>query len=360
MRKGALLLLNSLGFGTKKLNSLMESLAAPEGIFTVSEKDLLRAELLTHADRQAILRGRDSDFLKKELRLIGDEGVQILDYQDPGYPSLLREVSGRPIVLYVKGNAAVLNKISFAIVGTRVPTLYGISMAQEYASRLSALGLVIASGLARGIDTAAHRAALVHGETIAVLGSGLGSIYPKENSVLARAISDKGAIVSEFAITTPPRQENFPRRNRIISGISKGVLVVEAAARSGALITAHYALEQNREVFALPGNADSPLSKGAHALIKEGAKLVDCIEDILQELNIKFEALAPAEAAVTPALDADENSIYGLITPDGVGIEEILARSRCTQALVSKVVLDLQLKGLIKEVRPSCFAKLSY
>jgi len=194
------------------------------------------------------------------------------------------------LVLYINGNKAALNKSLFAIVGTRNPTAYGISMAQDFSYNLSLLGIVIVSGLARGIDTAAHKGALKKGQTVAVLGSGLLNIYPRENTHLAERIAEKnGAVVSEFPLHMAPRRENFPRRNRIVSGLSKGVLVVEAAARSGALITAHLALEQNREVFALAGRADSLVSKGAHLLIKEGAKLVDSIDDILEELNISFE-----------------------------------------------------------------------
>ncbi len=200
---------------------------------------------------------------------------------------LLKEIANPPLVLYVKGKEEILKELLLAIVGSRLPSAYGRGMAYDYASQLSLLGIGVVSGLARGIDTAAHQAAVKNKGTVAVLGSGLLHIYPQENSPLAEEITRNGALVSEFPLKTSPLKDNFPRRNRIISGLCRGVLVIEAALRSGALITARLACEQNREVFALPGKADSDLSKGTHKLIKEGAKLVDSLEDILEELNLQ-------------------------------------------------------------------------
>ncbi|UCG35358.1 MAG: DNA-processing protein DprA [Candidatus Omnitrophota bacterium] len=289
MAKQGSIFLNLLNLAPKKLDNIISFLDDPDLIFTASRKELRAIASLYPKDIEEIVSKRESGALEEELKSIERKNIKVIDLFDDDYPELLRQISFPPLVLYVKGKSQVLNKPLFAMVGTRMPTKYGIAMAQEFSHNLSMLGFVIVSGLARGIDTASHRGAIKKGETIAVLGSGLLNIYPRENTNLAEKISEQGAVLSEFPLYASPRRENFPRRNRIVSGLSCGVLIVEAAARSGALITAHLALEQNREVFALAGRVDSPVSKGAHILIKEGAKLVDSIEDILEELNISFE-----------------------------------------------------------------------
>ena len=217
------------------------------------------------------------------------------------------------------------------------------------------LGMKIVSGLARGIDSAAHKGALRGGETIAVLGSGLLNIYPKDNRNLAEKIIEQGAVISEFPSCYPPLKENFPSRNIIISGLSRGVLIVEAKERSGALITARFALEQNREVFALPGNIDSPLSRGTHGLIKEGAKLVGSLEDILEELNINFSG---RDSSLN--LSSEEKMIFDIIETGGKFLEEILAKSELEKGLINKAILNLQIKGLIKEPKPFYYTRRVY
>jgi DNA processing protein len=355
MAKKGSILINLLKFLTpQKTEAIISYLSDPDKIFEVKMKDLQGVSLLSNKDVEKILLMRDSGTLEKELKLLEKEKIEAIDIFDATYPALLKEISHPPLVLYAKGNVDVLNKFLFAIVGTRIPTLYGISMAEELSYKLSSLGLVIVSGLARGIDTAAHRGAIKTGETVAVLGSGLLNIYPPENKSLAEQIISKGVIISEFPLKQPPLKENFPRRNRIISGLSKGVLIIEAALRSGALITAHHALEQNREVFALPGKADSPLSKGTHLLIKEGAKLVDSIEDIVEELNLKFEE----EEENVIKLDSQEKKVFDIISREGIYLEEIIIKSNVEQALINKIILNLQLKGFIKEVKPSCFTRI--
>ena len=243
---------------------------------------------MTQADIREFLNLRNSKALEKELALVEGERIDCLDIFDKDYPVLLKEISNPPLVLYTKGNRRLLNEFLFAIVGSRSATAYGISIACDFSRSLTSLDVVIVSGLARGIDTAAHTAALDNGQTIAVLGSGLLNVYPRENKKLAEDISKGGLLVSEFPLFEKPQRENFPRRNRIVSGLSRGVLVVEAALRSGALITARLGCEQNREVFAVPGNINSLVSKGTNSLIKDGAKLTDCLEDILEELKIEF------------------------------------------------------------------------
>lgn len=337
----------------KKIEDIISHFEDTEKILSVRDNDLRRTPSLNDKDIRAIINTLNSGSLEKELKLIEKEKITVIDIFEPSYPALLKEISHPPLVLYLKGDIAALNKFLFAIVGTRIPTLYGISMAQDFSQRLASLGLVIVSGLARGIDTAAHRGALKTGQTLAVLGSGLANIYPRENKKLFEQITAKGAVISEFPLNEPPLKENFPRRNRIVSGLCRGVLIVEAAEKSGALITAHLALEQNREVFAIPGKADSPLSKGAHLLIKEGAKLVDCLEDILEELSIEFEGVEK----VQPTLNLLEQKIFEIIGSEGIYLEEIILKSQIEQSAINRILLDLQLKGLVEEAKPFCFVR---
>lgn len=288
-KKGAILL-NLLNLTPQKISNVLSAFEDIDEIFKADAKRLREVPYLQDKDVEKILSRGTSRVLEQELELIAKENIDCLDIFDQDYPSLLKEIGNPPIVLYLKGNRKVLRKFLFAIVGSRKPTSYGISIAGDFSDKLSKRGMVIVSGLARGIDTIAHRKAIKGGGTIAVLGSGLLNIYPRENKGLIREIASSGAVVSEYPLFTSPLRENFPRRNRIVSGMSRGVLVVEATSRSGALITAHSACEQNREVFAIPGSINSSLSKGTHILIKEGAKLVDCLDDILEELNISRAA----------------------------------------------------------------------
>ncbi|UCD15781.1 MAG: DNA-processing protein DprA [Candidatus Omnitrophota bacterium] len=287
MTKQGLIFLNLLNISPKKIYDIISALGDPQRIFAETESSLRRIPSLTAKNIAQITNLRKSKVLDKELLLIEKEKIDIIDIFDESYPPLLKEISYPPPVLYLKGEKSVFKKPLFAIVGTRTPTLYGISTAARFSYELSASGLVIVSGLARGIDTVAHKQAIKVNGTIAVLGSGLLNIYPRENKRLAKKITETGAVISEFPLNTPPLRHNFPRRNRIVSGLCCGVLVVEAAGRSGALITARLACEQNREVFAVPGKTDSFLSKGTHLLIKEGACLTESIDDILDELNIR-------------------------------------------------------------------------
>ncbi|MCF7907760.1 MAG: DNA-processing protein DprA [Candidatus Omnitrophica bacterium] len=295
MAKKSSILLNLINLSPKKIKDLVASFSDLDSLLRVNVAELREISSLTNNDIEKILKFRNSKVFDDELRLIEKNKVICLDIFDPGYPSLLREIDSAPLLLYLEGDLTVLNKPLFAIVGSRNATNYGISLAHDYAVKLSSLGIVIISGLARGVDTAAHKGAIETGETVAVLGSGLLNVYPRENQALFEKITAKGVVISEFPLNTPPLPENFPRRNRIVSGLSCGVLVVEAAKRSGALITARLACEQNREVFAIPGPVNSLLSKGPHFLIKDGAKLVETLEDILDELNINFDKFKDKE-----------------------------------------------------------------
>ena len=276
MAKPGSILLNYLNLGPKKVEQIISAIGDIDNIFKAS---------LNGKGFERILSFRDSKEFKRELRLIKEEGITCLDIFDNDYPEILKEIPHPPLVLYLKGKLKSLKNNLFAIVGTRLPTAYGVFQARRFSRELAQAGFTIVSGLAKGVDAVAHSEAIKYGETIAVLGSGLLSVYPRQNAALAQEITKRGLLLSEFPLFCEPSRENFPRRNRSVSGLSLGVLVVEAAQKSGARITARLACEQNREVFVLPGNIDSPLSKGNHILIKEGAKLTDCIEDILEELK---------------------------------------------------------------------------
>jgi len=280
---------------------------------------------------------------------------------DALYPENLKTIHYPPPVLYFKGTIKESDKNSISIVGSRKATYYGKMVAEKLSKDLSLAGLTIISGMARGIDTAAHKGVLsVNGRTIAVLGCGIDHIYPPENRRLAQEIEASGAVISEFSLSTLPERQNFPRRNRVISGLSLGTVVVEAAEKSGALITADFALDQGREVFAIPGNINSPLSNGSHNLIKQGAKLVNNYQDILEEIHTVLPKITTVkEIAIKDAsLGEKEKKIYRLITKEPIQIDEIIETSKLSAGKVSEILLNLELKDLIKEIEGKRFITL--
>ncbi|OGT37395.1 MAG: DNA protecting protein DprA [Gammaproteobacteria bacterium RIFCSPHIGHO2_12_FULL_38_14] len=277
----------------------------------------------------------------------------LLTYTDDDYPFLLKQIPDPPLVLYVKGNKSILSQQQLAIVGARHPTQEGKTNAEQFAFSLSRANLVVTSGLAIGIDSASHRGALLaKGHTIAVLGTGLHHIYPRSNHKLAdEIVSNGGALISEFPLTTPPYSYNFPRRNRIIAGLSLGVLVVMAAIKSGSLITARYALDFNREIFALPGSIHHPLQKGCHYLIKQGAKLVENETDILEELGIICKTNPPFEGnslSYQNDLSPEYQQLLQRIDYEVTDLDTILLQSRLTAGEVSSMLLILELNGYIQ------------
>jgi DNA processing protein len=282
-----LILLNMVeGIGAIKLKVLLDEFKEPDKILKASVDKLQSLKGIGPILARSIKNSGLKYNIAKELELIKKANVDILTIFDKGYPENLKNIYDPPVVLYIKGRMIKEDELSVAIVGSRKCTYYGMNMSGKIAETLAACGVTVISGLARGIDTAAHKGALKSGRTIAVLGSGLGNIYPAENKLLAKEIAQSGAVISEFPMQMPPERQNFPRRNRLISGMSRAVLVVEAANKSGALITADFALEQGRDVFAVPGSVDRLSSMGTNALIKQGAKLVESAEDILEELKI--------------------------------------------------------------------------
>jgi len=300
------------------------------------------------------------DLSRKALALawLALDGHTLLPIDSPDYPALLREIPARPLALFVAGDPGTLALPQLAIVGSRNATPGGLQTAGAFAHCLASAGFCIASGLAEGIDAAAHRGALrAGGPTVAVCGTGLDRVYPRRHAALAREIASQGALVSEFAPGTGPLASNFPRRNRIISGLSVGTLVVEAAARSGALITARFALEQGREVFAVPGSIHSPQSRGCHRLIRDGARLVETAADIvgevgglLQQLGLLASAPVSVSDEGAAALDEGPQRLLELLGWDPVDMDTLVIRSGLTAAELSSMLVPLELQGLVRSL----------
>ncbi len=290
-----------------------------------------------------------------DLKWCEKNACRVLCLEDDSYPPLLTQTTDPPLVLFVKGEVDLLSQPQIAMVGSRNPTVYGKEQALQFAKCLAKSGLIVTSGLALGVDTESHRGALaVDGKTIAVLGTGLATIYPSSNRQLAETMLEKGAWVSEFSPFELPRAKNFPRRNRIISGLSVGVLVVEAAMRSGSLITARFALEQGRDVFAIPGSIHNALARGCHELIRQGAKLVEKVEDMLSELGAMFAYVSPDNPIIkTPNLekiDVKSKALLQQIAYEVTSLNVIILRSGLTASQVSSMLLSLELLGCIKSV----------
>lgn len=288
------------------------------------------------------------DLIKADLAWAEQPNHSLLTIHHPLYPARLLEIASPPPILFVAGDANLLTKPQLAVVGSRNPTPTGEDVAYQFSKALSQAGLVITSGLALGIDAAAHEGVLSNsGETIAVLGTGPDILYPRRHANLAKKILEKGCIVTEFPTGVTPIASNFPRRNRIISGLSLGVLVIEAAYASGSLVTAKYALEQNREIFAIPGSIHNPLSRGCHLLIKQGAKLVETVEDLLEELHGVHSKHSPTKQPKKTENIPDFLSHLGFET---TSIDLLISRSGLTAEEVSSILLVLELDGFIKNV----------
>ncbi|AFJ03078.1 Rossmann fold nucleotide-binding protein Smf possibly involved in DNA uptake [Methylophaga frappieri] len=346
-------LIRTKGVGPATFAKLLDQMPDPMAIFgqptqLVGINTELRDALL-HPDWQQVV--EDLQWLDKPDR-------HIVTLDDDRYPTLLREIADPPPLLFVQGEVSCLQDWQLAIVGSRHPSAGGRDNAFEFARYLAGGGLHICSGLADGIDAAAHQGALAAaGKTIAVVGTGLDRVYPAKNRDLAHQIAAQGAIISEFPPGTPPRAENFPRRNRLISGLSLGTLIVEAAVRSGSLITARMAMEQGREVFAIPGSIHNPLARGCHQLIREGAKLVETATDILDELGAiaEFAQQSPVEtrsADMANAVETDDEyqMLFEHLGFDPISIDMLVARSGLTAEAVSSMLLLLELQGRVSSL----------
>ncbi|MDD5295469.1 MAG: DNA-processing protein DprA [Rhodocyclaceae bacterium] len=330
------------GVGGESQRALLANFGLPAQIFTAGRAALAR--VLTGKQADALLADETGEAVAAALAWAAEPGNHVLTLADPGYPQKLLEIPDPPTLLYVKGRCELLNRPALAVVGSRNATAQGLVNAEAFAATLSAGGMTIVSGLALGIDAAAHRGGLKgSGGTIAVVGTGADRTYPAGNRELARAIAERGAIVSDFPLGTPAIAGNFPRRNRLISGLSRGVLVVEAAERSGSLITARLAGEQGRDVFAIPGSIHSPLSKGCHRLIKQGAKLVDDARDILEELTPG----SPRASAVMPAAEGDAARMLDALGFDPCDLDTLVQRSGLSPQALSSFLLQLELDGQV-------------
>jgi len=362
----AYLALNMLpNIGPVRVRTLLEVFGEPQSILEATTSQLTRINGVGPEVANSITRWRELADLDGELKRIEKDGAHVITQLDAEYPSLLKQIASPPLVLYVKGRLDPRDSRSIGIVGSRRTTLYGRETAQKLAIQLAHCGMTIVSGGARGIDTAAHEGALkIQGRTIAVLGCGLDVIYPSENKELFEQIAATGAVISEFPFGTEPDKQTFPMRNRIVSGMTLGILVVEAGPTSGALITVNFAMEQGRQVFAVPGRIDSALSKGPHRLIQEGAKLVEDAEDILEEFEYLFskkERTSTTEAAGTiaaPNLTGTESKLYELVTNDEVTIDELIRASGLTTAVVSATLLALEMKKLVRQLPGKRFARM--
>lgn len=339
----------------RHVTSMLKSFDSIDELVTASRSDLVSAGFTETT--AAEIAEPDQKQLELCHRWLAGEDRRVINITEGEYPPLLREIADPPVLLFVQGNAGVLTLPQLAIVGSRNATASGCETASRFAAHLGASGFCIASGLAIGIDAAAHRGALSeHGLTVAVFGTGPDQVYPARHAELADAIAVNGALVSEFPPGTPPRRAQFPKRNRIISGMSVGTLVVEAGLRSGALITAKTAAEQGREVFAIPGSIHNPTARGCHQLIRSGAKLVETADDIIEELSGLLAEISPCVKQNKPAgktiskaeVDPDYQRLLGLMGWDPASVDALVDRSGLTAEEVSSMLLILELDGRVE------------
>ena len=342
------------GIGGETQRKLLAAFGLPEAIFAAGR---LAARAVV-GDRADLLFDFDpSESVDRSLTWAAQPGQHIITLADAAYPQALLEIADPPSVLYVRGQIDLLQKRGLGVVGSRNATPQGLQTAENFSRTLAAKGLAIISGLALGIDAAAHRGALAAGgETIAVIGTGADRLYPARNRELAQAIVEHGAIVSEFPLGTPAIAANFPRRNRIISGLARGVLVVEAAPESGSLITARLAAEQGREVFAIPGSIHSPVARGCHKLIKQGAKLVETAQDILEEFGDYTE---PVRAIPDAPLATDSSLLLNALGHDPCTLDDLVVRTRLPADQLLTELLTLELAGRIATLPGNRYQRLA-
>jgi DNA processing protein len=357
------------GLGAASIRRLVEHFGSPGRVLQASAGALAQVQGLRR-DTLAALQGINKDDIASralaELDKIKQQNIELITWDDDRYPDLLRTIHNPPMVLYLKGSVAALQAPGLGMVGSRAATEYGKEVAHSFGRALAGRGFAIISGLALGIDAAAHQGALAaDGSTIAVLGCGLDKEYPPENRKLYREIPAAGALISEYPLGTPPDSFRFPARNRIISGLALGVVVVEASKRSGSLITAQHALEQGREVFAIPGRVDSIKSAGTHFLVQQGAKLVHSIDDILEELPMTtFAGRGSAVSVATSngrgseaaGLTGDEALLYSFLDVYPKNIDDLARAANVIPQRASEILLLLELKGVIKALPGKCYA----
>ena len=352
------------GIGNILCVSLIEQFGSPEAVFSKSIHALCSVSGMDKKSAEAIANFRSWDQVSRHLEIMNKNDIQIVTYQDDLYPSNLQNIFDRPVLLYVRG-CLKTKDIPFAVIGSRRASTYGRYTTERISRELALQGVSIVSGMARGIDSSAHQGALsASGRTIAVMGNGLDVIYPPENNNLFFDVIQHGAVISEYPPGMPPLPHHFPARNRIISGMSYGVLVVEAGEKSGSLITARLAMEQGRDVFAIPGAIDSAFSRGTNSLIKQGAKLVECIDDILEDIVPQVDHLNPRKTEgrdntltsrttddkdVAGTLSGTDRMITGILTKEKAHVDDIIAETNLGPQVVMSSLIILELQGIIEQ-----------
>lgn len=336
----------------KRLWSLLRHFRSPRAAWEASPRELAGAPWSGEESPEELARRRAGLDPVKEAEKLQCAGVDFICCDDPGYPENLLQIFDPPPVIFIKGSLRPSDKLAVAVVGSRKPSPYGLLVAEKLAKDLAALGITVVSGMARGIDTAGHKGALAGGgRTVAVLGCGPDVVYPRENKKLVDRIVENGAVISEYPLGTIPEPWHFPARNRIISGLSLGTVVVEAAEKSGALITADFALEQGRDVMAVPGNVVSPLSRGPHRLIRQGARLVEGAGDIIDEMGLERLFPVPEESSGGKfKMSAEEEALYRLLSLDPVPLDELIDRTGLPPQKVMAALMYLEIKGLTRQM----------
>ncbi|MFZ4766407.1 MAG: DNA-processing protein DprA [Roseimicrobium sp.] len=363
-RTEAYLALNLLPkIGPVRVRKLLEVFKTPENILSAKFPDIRAVSGFGEDLADTVANWKTRIDLDRELRRIDEEKLTLLTPEDPLYPKLLRGIYDPPLLLYVRGELTERDHHALAIVGSRHATQYGLATSKKLGFQLAYAGYTIISGLARGIDTAAHEGALAgKGRTVAVIGAGLGKLYPPENKALAEKIATQGAVVSEFPVDYPPDKQTFPMRNRIVSGWSCGVIVTEAPTRSGSLITAQQAAEQGRTVYAVPGNIDRPSSHGCNRLIQEGAKLIMDGADVLDDLHSLFptQPTAPKLEQAKPgvSLSGDEETIYAALGTSETHINDLVEKTGLAISQISSTLMRLEIKRVIKQLPGKCYVRL--
>ena len=345
--------LNLLSIGYRSVLLLKNRFGSLTEAVNASERDLLQVKGLRKNTIRNIIEKRDSSIVDKELKLCEKNGCKLITIDDEDYPEQLKQISLPPLVLYIRGEFKPEDSNAIAMIGTRKPSQYGKKIMRKLSYDLAERGVTIVSGLAKGLDSYAHASALeANGRTIALLGSGLECLYPRENKKLARQIEKSGAVISEFPLETAPFKSNFPIRNRIISGLSLGTIVVEAALKSGSLITAGFALEQNRTIFAVPGNVDSPYSEGTNNLIKQGAVIANNADSIFNEIPYlnKSINIAGVKNEKQQKFSKNERTIVDLVSKQIIHIDEILDKTEFTAPELTVLLLSLEMKNVVKQL----------
>jgi DNA processing protein len=358
----ALIALNMIEHvGPVRLRKLLEHFGEPAAILGASKTALQHVHGIGEEVAEAISNWEGAIDLSAELKRIQEFGCRVVTQQDEEYPESLRQIYDPPIVLYVRGQMTAKDKNAVALVGSRQMTAYGSEAARKLAYQLAYIGVTVVSGGARGIDTAAHQGALAgKGRTIAVLGTGINIIFPSENAGLFERIAANGAIITQFPFNRQADKQSFPIRNRIVAGMTLGTVVVEAHLTSGALITANFATEYGRQVFAVPGRIDSPRSKGCHELIKRGAKLCESAEDVLSEFEYLFPGTNRTETDLPAITLSDtEQRVYDLLqTEEERSVDEVIRHSQLAPSTVSVALLSLEMKRLVRQLPGKCFVRL--